>query len=223
MGNTLSKLNNIVKYDNGYIYTIYHQDNLLYVGSTVNFKRRLTRHKGNCYNLNNEAYNLPIYQYIRSNGDWKDYHFKIIDVYYNITKKLLNKIEGDYIKYFNFDKLLNCKIAGRTGSEYYLDNIDKYVKYREDNKDRMKTIFKKYREDNKDKIKKYREDNKVEIKKYREDNKDKMKKYREDNKAQIKLYNSRTWTCVICNKTIKLNSKSRHLKTPKHINKSNNQ
>ena len=208
MGNSLSKLNNIVKYDNGFIYTIYHQDNLLYVGSTVNFKRRLTRHKGNCYNLNNEAYNLPIYQYIRSNGDWKDYHFKIIDVYYNITKQLLNKIEGDYIKYFNFDKLLNCNIAGRTDSEY-----------REDNKDKIK----KYREDNKDKMKKYREDNKVEIKKYREDNKDKMKKYREDNKAQIKLYNSRPWTCIICDIKIKINSKYDHLKSNKHINKANNQ
>ena len=164
MGNSLSKLNKIIKYDNGFIYTIYHQDNLIYVGSTIDFKVRLSAHKTNCYNVKRPHYNTPIYQYIRSNGDWKDYKFKIIDIYYNITKKLLTKIEGDYMKYFNFDKLLNREIAGRTKEEYYLDN-----------------------------------------------------------KTQIKAKTSKPWTCGICNKTIKVKNKSSHLKTPRHINKVNNQ
>ena len=205
MGNSLSKLNNIVKYDNGFIYTIYHQYNLIYVGSTTNFKGRLSRHKSNCYKLNNEAYNRPIYQYIRSNGDWNKIEFKIIDVYYNITKQLLNKIEGDYIKYFNFDNLFNCIIAGRTKEEY-----------REDNIDRLKIKEKKYRDDNKDKYKKWCQDNIDKIKIY-------SKKYHQDNKAQIKAQKSKPWTCVICNKTISTNHKARHLKTPLHINKVNNQ
>ena len=148
MGNSLSKLNNIVKYDNGFIYTIYHENNLIYVGSTVNF-------------------------------DWKDYHFKIIDVYYNITKQLLTKIEGDYIRYFNFDNLLNCEMAGRTREEYYLDNKDEL------------TI--------------------------------KHKIYNQNNKDKIKITKSRPWTCIICDKTIKVNSKYDHLKSNKHINKTNNQ
>lgn len=190
MGNSLSKLNKIIKYDNGYIYTIYHQYNLLYVGSTVDFKVRLSAHKTNCYNVKRPHYNTPIYQYIRSNGDWNKIEFKIIDVYYNITKQLLNKIEGDYIRYFNFDKLLNRDIPGRTREEYREDNQDKMKKYYLDNKDELTIKHKIYNQNNKDKIKANR---------------------------------SRPWTCVICDKTIKTDSKSKHLKSNKHINKSNNQ
>ena len=138
MANSLSKLNIIVKYDAGYIYGIYHENNLKYIGSTTNFKGRLWRHKYSCYNVNDSHYNQQIYQYIRANGKWEDFEFKIIDIYYSITKKLLNNIEGEYIKYFGFDKLLNSEIAGRTKSEYRQDNQDKIKNYRIVNKDKNK-------------------------------------------------------------------------------------
>ena len=205
MGNSLSKLNKIIKYDNGYIYTIYHQDNLIYVGSTTNFKKRLRYHKADCYNVKRKGYNTPIYQYIRSNGDWNKIEFKIIDVYYNITKQLLNKIEGDYIRYFNFDKLLNCEIAGRTLAEYYLDNKEKYKTNYFNNKEKISIKYKNYYKDNKTEIC------------------NKVNDYRLKNKDKIKANKSKPWTCVICNKTITTNCKSRHLKTPRHINKANNQ
>ena len=112
-------------YDAGYIYGIYHQDNLKYIGSSVGFKHRIYEHKSNCYNLKREHYNNKIYQYIRANGKWEDYKFKIIDVYYTITKKILNRIEGEYIRYFGLDNLLNCEIAGRTDLEYRNDNKEK--------------------------------------------------------------------------------------------------
>jgi len=186
-------------YDAGYIYGIYHQDNLKYIGSTINFKERMWLHKSNCYNVNDRHSNVKIYQYIRENGVWEDFEFKIIDVYYTITKQLLNKIEGEYIKYFGYDNLLNSDIPGRT-----------LVEYREDNKEKIKI-----------KAKKYREDNKVRDKKYREDNKEKNKKYNQDNKDKIKAQISRPWTCSICNKTVNTGSKSRHLKGPRHLKKAN--
>jgi len=179
MGNSLSKLNKIIKYDSGYIYGIYHEDNLIYIGSTTNFKRRIQNHKYRCSYVNDSHYFIPIYQYIRSNGDWDKIKFKIIDIYYTITKKLLNKIEGDYIRYFNFDKLLNCDIPGRTREEYRQDNQDKIKNYRIVNKDK--------------------------------------------NKIKSKISKSKPWTCSICDIKITIQCKSRHLKTPRHINKSNNQ
>jgi len=188
MANSLSKLNIIVKYDAGYIYGIYHQDNLKYIGSTIDFKSRMWTHKTSCYNVKSKKRNLQIYQYIRSNGKWEDFEFKIIDVYYSITKKLLNRIEGEYIRYFGLENLLNQAIAGRTDSEY-------------------------------------RDDNQVELKKYYQVNKKKIcnrvNDYRLKNKAKIKARISKPWTCSICNKTVNTGSKSRHLKTTKHLKKAN--
>ena len=175
-------------FDSGYIYGMYHQDKLKYIGSSVNFKKRIIKHKSDCYNVNDSHYNINVYQYIRSNGKWEDYKFKIIDVYYTITKKLLNRIEGGYIKYFGLENLLNQAIAGRTDSEY-------------------------------------RDDNQVELKKYYQVNKKKIcnrvNDYRLKNKAKIKARISKPWTCSICNKTVNTSSKSRHLKTTKHLNKAN--
>ena len=180
-------------YDAGFIYGIYHQDNLKYIGSTVDFKNRMWNHKSDCYKVKRRKYNHKIYQYIRANGGFENINFKIIDVYYTITKKLLTNIEGEYIKHFDFDNLLNEKIAGRTNSEY-----------REVNKEELNKKNKKYREDNKDKIKV------------------KGKKYYEDNQDKIKAQASRPWTCDICNKTITIGNKSHHLKTTKHLEKLNN-
>ena len=177
MANSLSKLNIIVKYDAGYIYGIYHQDNLKYIGSTIDFKSRMWTHKTSCYNVKSKKRNLQIYQYIRSNGKWEDFEFKIIDVYYSITKKLLNRIEGEYIRYFGLNNLLNIDIAGRT-----------QVEYREDNSEEI---------NNKKKI------------------------FREANKNKIKASKTKPWTCGICNKTIIIACKSRHLKGTRHLKKAN--
>lgn len=77
-------------------------------------------------------------------------------------------------------------------------------KYREDNKDKLKTYYKSYREDNKDKItngaKKYYQKNKQTLsnyqKEYNKKNKElvkqKKKKYREENEEKVKIY-SKKW------------------------------
>ena len=138
MANSLSKLNIIVKYDAGYIYGIYNENNLKYIGSTTNFKSRMWHHKNNCYNVKRHDYNTKIYQYIRTIGGFKNIKFKVIDVYYTITKKILNRIEGEYIRYFGFDNLLNREIAGRTNLEYRNDNQEKIKNYRIVNKAKIK-------------------------------------------------------------------------------------
>jgi len=77
-------------------------------------------------------------------------------------------------------------------------------------KEERRKIFKKYYENNKEKIKeqqkKYKENNKEKIKEY-------QKKYIEKNKEKLsqKIY------CDVCDCWIRRDSKSRHLKSKKHL------
>lgn len=205
MGNSLSKLNKIVKYDAGYIYNVTYQNQVKYVGSSVDFKDRLRRHKNDCYNVDGSKYNTPLYEFIRSNGDWVDYEFKIIDVYYTITKKLLTKIEGDYIRHFDINELFNLRIEGRTRKEYYQDNLIE-IKAKDVNRYKNNKVVISLRR------KKYYEKNKEDVLK-------KVSDYQRDNKDKIKAKKSKPWTCDICDKTITISCKARHLKGPTHIKK----
>ena len=53
-------------YQNGLIYTI-KTDNGLYVGSTINFIKRKSKHKNSIYNENVKHYNCKLYKNIREN------------------------------------------------------------------------------------------------------------------------------------------------------------
>ena len=44
----------------------------IYVGHTVNFIKRKSRHHGSCNCESDKAYNLKIYQCIRANGGWNN-------------------------------------------------------------------------------------------------------------------------------------------------------
>ena len=66
----------------GTIYLLYpkNRKNIkLYVGGTVNIKRRTSRHKQNCCNPTNEKYNASLYKHIRDNGGWDAFEFGIVE------------------------------------------------------------------------------------------------------------------------------------------------
>ena len=174
-------------YDIGVVYFCRYNDRVIYVGSTVDFKRRLRKHKSTCYNINNTNYNTPIYKYIRDTDDFEKFEFKIEYTYHNITKKELEKHEAKCILDFGLDNLFNCVIPGRTRKEY-----------RNDNKDKIKLDKKKYHQDNKEKL------NEI------------SRKYYLDNEAKIKTFRKKNWYCDICDNTVQIYAKPRHLKTKKH-------
>jgi len=109
-------------YETGYVYYCYYNDVVKYVGSTTKFKRRIKKHKYNCYNLNNAKSNYPLYQYIRDTDAWDLFEFKIEYTYHNISRTDLEKHEAKYILDFGLDNLLNCKVPGRTGKKYRQEN-----------------------------------------------------------------------------------------------------
>ena len=67
----------------GYIYEIKSMDTSVtgtYIGSTWDMATRLRKHANKCYNKNDKKhYNLPIYKYIRENGDFHTFTMRVID------------------------------------------------------------------------------------------------------------------------------------------------
>jgi hypothetical protein len=116
----------------------------IYVGHTTNVKKRRSHHMDNSKYINRKNYNLKVYQYIRENGGWNNWDMIIFEDYpcndiFEATKR-----EGYWIKELQAN--LNCKIAGRTKSEWQKEN-------RENNKEKEKEKKKQYYEKIKEKTK----------------------------------------------------------------------
>jgi len=189
-------------YETGYVYYCYHNDVVKYVGSTVNFPKRIKKHKDTCYNLNNAKSNYPLYQYIRDTDAWDNFEFKIEYTYHNITRKELEKHEAKYILEFELENLLNCCVPGRTGKEY-----------RRHNKEIIKIKDKQKYLKNFDKIKIQKQ---IKYQQNKEEVKARAKKWKNDNPEKIKARALKTWYCDVCDNTIKLYCKSSHKKSKTH-------
>jgi hypothetical protein len=210
----------------GKIYKLYIDNNedLIYFGSTKQtIKARISRHNNDYKKYKdgkrNYVSSFILFEYIENNDNC-NLCFEVIEEFDKITKKELEKKEGEYIKN---NKCVNKFVAGRSKKEYHKDNRDNILKHNkknyENNKEKIKEQVKKYREENKEKIKELK-------KKYREENIEKIreckKNYYENNKDKIREHNKKTYKCEICNKTLTLCKKSRHEKSKEHINNLNN-
>ena len=129
-----------------YIYKIYNDD-MAYIGSTKNFKRRMDGHKSVCNNEKSKSYNLFIYQFIRQNGGWDNFKKDIIYECEVKDKGEQRIVEQEWIN----------------KNECNLNKYKSYITY-EEKKENKKKWQKKYRDNNKqqlrEKNKKYYEDNK---------------------------------------------------------------
>ena len=117
-------------YQNSVIYTIQHKTipELLYIGSTTNFKTRTNVHKSNCTNPKSNLYNQQLYEIIRKNGGWDGFTCSIYKKYpcYNKFALLIEE-----------DRILDEKkpILNKNRSYLSLDNKKLYqVKYKHKNK-----------------------------------------------------------------------------------------
>lgn len=79
------------KYQKFVIYKIYQKNdnNMVYIGSSLNYKRRKAQHKKNVTNKCGKSYWYPLYQYIRKSGGWDNFDMEIYCEY-----PCKNKIEG---------------------------------------------------------------------------------------------------------------------------------
>ena len=118
-----------------YFYKICSLDNeYIYIGSTTNFKKRMQKHKSDCYNINSKQYNYKLYTTIRSNGGINNFIFEIIDSIDTDDRQTVLKHEQSLIVEYNsnlntykayindYDKkqqLKHCK------EQYIIKNRDK--------------------------------------------------------------------------------------------------
>jgi predicted GIY-YIG superfamily endonuclease len=86
------------------IYKIQHKENkeLIYIGSTIDFKRRQREHKLKCKEQINFKRPSHLYKIINLNGGWDAFEMEIIESFFcnNGKKELLTK-ELYYIVKFN--------------------------------------------------------------------------------------------------------------------------
>ena len=113
-------------YSNSVIYMIYCKDNNItprYIGSSSNLKNRKLDHKKMCNSSSNKYYNLYVYRFIRENGGWDNWEFRVLEEYPCDTKDQLREREDFYMIQFN--NLLNSIRAKRNKKEWRNDNYKK--------------------------------------------------------------------------------------------------
>ena len=113
--------------NNYFIYGIYNNDNLLYIGSTNNFYKRKITHLCNIKN-NNSNSKIKLYQYIKNNNLTIDIQILFSSI---CSKDEIAIIEAEYIK--NNKPLLNQRQAIKITTRYILRDYQKkkYLYYKE--------------------------------------------------------------------------------------------
>ena len=122
----------------------------IYVGHTTNIKDRTMAHKYNCNNPDNEYYHYKVYEFIRNNGGFDNWEIIVIEEYPCNSHTDAIKRECELCK--ELKATLNIKLPQRSKNQYYSDNIDKFIKYRNDNKDILNDKAKTYYNENKEQI-----------------------------------------------------------------------
>ena len=196
-------MTNQFAYNKSIIYKIQHieKPELIYIGSTTNFKMRKCQHKANCLNETSAKYNYPLYQSIRTNDGWYSFSMIQIKEFPCNTKRELEAEEF---------KLIHELKATLNTHKYTTEQKPIRMKeYREANKETIKIKDKIYRELHPEIKKKYEEEHKEEIK-------DKNKNYRLENEVKIKEFKSKKYDCP-CGGKYCHSEKARHYKTQKHL------
>lgn len=212
-----------------------------YIGSTVlDLDERLNKHKRDYKKyLNDKEIFMSSFEILKNNN----YDIYLLENFFCNSIRELQKREGKWQKILKPFGCVNINIAGRNKKEYYEDNKEYYIKYRENNMEKRKEYEKEYAEKNKDKVKEYQKeyyrnnkdyfifyhtkyfnDNKELIlkknKEYYENNKDLMKEkhkqYREKNKDIIKEKRKEKIICE-CGSEILKYGIAEHKRTKKHI------
>ena len=151
------------RYKNGKIYTFrnINDNNLIYVGSTIQpLYKRFHGHKNNCFNEKSKEYNKILYKQIRETNNINDWYIELYENYPTESKELLLKREGEIIREIG---TLNKVVNGRTSKEYYNDNKNKISeRHKEYQKeyDKIKVICSCGEEVNKHHIKRHKRSNK---------------------------------------------------------------
>jgi hypothetical protein len=196
-------------YQNGKIYKIEannREEGDVYFGSTCKFlSQRMNNHKNNYkkWKKDKKKY-CTSFQLFEKYGI-ENCFITLIEIFpCNLKNELLGR-EAFYIRSM---KCVNKYIPLRTSKEYFNDNRENMIqwknKWSQDNRERIKQLY----HDNSDKFVQYRHDNKKRIL-------DAQKKFRDSNKEKIKENTRKIFLCE-CGRSMTKSVKARHLKSKIH-------
>jgi hypothetical protein len=131
-----------------YIYkiTCKNDSNDLYIGSTKDFRKRLNKHKSDCYNENCKHYNYNLYQVIRANGGWQNWAMEIIEDVEVESKDDAEIIEEEYRVKLNAN--LNTIKCFRS----YEEKLEQHRNWYENNREEHLEKSRKWYENNREKV-----------------------------------------------------------------------
>jgi len=123
----------------GTIYKIFCNDiNIkdIYIGATINFPRRIYRHKLNTTSIKSKEHNFKIYKFIRDNGGWDNWGVSILKECVVNHRKELHKIERLYVD--SLKSSLNTLSHYKSELETQIYHKEYSQRYRMINRDKVK-------------------------------------------------------------------------------------
>ena len=73
----------------------------IYIGHTVGFLTRKSKHKNRCSNGKDKSYNLYVYQFIRENGGWGNWSMVLVEIQKLNDRLEVFKYERELIEKYN--------------------------------------------------------------------------------------------------------------------------
>ena len=171
-------------------YKLYCKTNpdLVYIGSTTDFKERTHCHISSCNNPNDPNHHYKVYKTIRENGGWDNWIIEVIYFQEDLTERQARATEQVLMNDFG---TLNEIRA-------YTDKKEYDREYKQKNKEAIAEYKKQYNQDNKEAIAQ------------------KNTQYRQDNKEAIAQQKTEKTTCE-CGSVFRKDNLARHRRSKKHL------
>ena len=95
------------------------QTDKIYIGSTLNLKKRMRLHKSVCYNQNNFGWSYRLYKKIRKYGGIENWRVEVLEQT-NLSWKQLRYLEQEYIKRYKPELNLNNAMITKEELKRYM-------------------------------------------------------------------------------------------------------
>lgn len=99
----------------------------IYIGQSVDIKRRWNQHIENSKNINSKVYFNELYRDFRYYGI-ENFSFQVVEEIFSYDKELLNQLEYKWMKYYNSLKA-GYNVAALPGQKICLEDIENEEKF----------------------------------------------------------------------------------------------
>jgi predicted GIY-YIG superfamily endonuclease len=217
-------------YTKGLIYKIYCNDENItdiYIGSTVDFKRRKGTHKSSCHNEKDKEYTNYKYKFIRDNGGWSNWTMIELYKYPCANKRELEQEEDRMM--IELKSTLNKYRAFRTEEEIKAYNKKYKIEYHANNRETLNKKSAEHRAKNTETLNKKSAEHRAKIREtinkknaeYRAKNRETINKknaeYRAKNRETLNMKQRDKIKCINCGCFVSRNNISTHMKSNKCI------